>query len=116
MSFSPADFLSANAYLEPMPGSEAFDRDRFTPVFAIHETPDAYEIEGELPHCSAKHIDVKPHRKYVDIACDHAEEHADRPRELGSFSTRLALTHAIDVSRTTVRYHHGVLSVRAPKT
>jgi hypothetical protein len=36
------------------------EQDRFIPLFTIHQTPDAYDIESELPRTSRTDFLVKP--------------------------------------------------------
>lgn len=103
--------LSTRAY-----GSE-LDEDRFRPLLVIHETPEAYDIEGDLPNAARSDVAVHPHLRYVEIACGHALDHDedDTRHDYGSFSTRVDLGIAIDPKRARTTLKNGVLHIHAPK-
>jgi HSP20 family molecular chaperone IbpA len=112
--------LSASA-CDDVPSDHARSgHDRFTPLFTIHETPDAYDIESELSRSARRDISVKPHRHHLEIQCgraiDHEEPDTDNstPR-FGPFVARLPLSEAIDVAHTKATFRHGVLHIYAPK-
>jgi HSP20 family molecular chaperone IbpA len=110
-------WLSAGSFVGPPPGSRAFEEDRFRPVFTIHETPEAYDIESELPQARLSDVTVKPYRHHVEVSCGHAIDHvgAMRARRFGKFSTRVDLAVPIDPARAEMSFRHGLLRIHAPK-
>jgi HSP20 family protein len=112
--------LSSNPYDETPSNPTRFPQERFTPMFAIHETPEAYDIEAELPLSKRRDVSVEPRGRYIEIWCGRAMDHDDDDREphpprFGSFVSRLTLGHAIDVAHTRVTFEHGILLIHAPK-
>ena len=109
----PMPSLSAAAYF-----GTPRDADRFEPVVTIHEDLDAYDIEAELPGSSRADVHVFPHRRTIEIVCDHAVDHDDppsRPHVFGPFATRVRFSDVIDVARVESHLRHGVLHIHAPK-
>jgi HSP20 family molecular chaperone IbpA len=110
-------WLLAASSCDEIPGEhDRAEHDRFAPLFTIHETPDAYDIESELARTSRSDISVKPHRHYVEIRCGRAIDHdGSGETRFGSFVTELRLPEAIDVAHTDATFRHGVLRIYAPK-
>jgi HSP20 family molecular chaperone IbpA len=112
--------LSASACDDVASDHARSEQDRFTPLFTIHETPDAYDIESELTCSTRRDVSVTPHRHYVEVQCGRAIDHEESLAEgstarFGSFVTRLPLSEAIDVAHTSATFRHGVLHIYAPK-
>jgi HSP20 family molecular chaperone IbpA len=108
--------FSANPYLEPTPGTQEYERERFEPIVLLHETPASYEIRLDLPECAAKDVDVRVDAHDVVITCRHAIDHcADAHPDFGSFRKRVHLEHPIDRSRVRTVLSAGILDIAAPK-
>jgi HSP20 family molecular chaperone IbpA len=106
-----------DAYLGPMPGTDAYESDCFRPLFTIHETPDTYDIETELPRSRKRDVKVTMHRHSIEVSCGHAVDHDNEHRapHFGAFLTRLPLKDAIDIGHTQMTFEDGVLHIHAPK-
>src|SRR6185369_15847022 len=95
-----SSLLASSSYDESARDHTRFPQERFTPLFAIHETPEAYEIEAELPKSRRRDVSVKPRRHYIEVWCSHACDHDDEdaldgishPAHFGSFVSRLTLS------------------------
>jgi HSP20 family molecular chaperone IbpA len=107
-----------DAYLGPMPGTDAYERDRFTPLFTIHETPDTYDVETELPRSKRRDVKVTMHRHSIEVSCGRAMDHdvGHRPRRFGPFITRLPLKDAVDIGNKQITFEDGILFIHAPKS
>ena len=112
----PELFLPS-AYFDPEPGSAQYERDRYTPILSLRETPAAFEIEMDLPCADREDVDVHAHRHDLVIRCRHAVDHAG-PAEgaaFGAFVRRVRLAEAIDPDRVEATLRDGVLRIVAPK-
>jgi len=86
-------------------------RDRFVPVFAIHESPDGYEIEADVPGAQPNDVSVEVHESKIIIHCTHVL--ADDA--YGAFTRRLHLSHRVRADQLASEVRDGVLHVRIPK-
>lgn len=86
-------------------------RDRFVPIFSIHESPLAYLIEAEIPGASTADVLVEAQGSDVVVRCARVVAGPDE----GAFTRKLRLSHAIDGARLAAEVRDGVLRVRAPK-
>jgi HSP20 family molecular chaperone IbpA len=109
--------FSANPYVEPMPGTQAYERERFEPLVVLHESPTSYEIQIDLPDCAAKDVDVRVHPRDIVIRCKHAIDHSssDARPQFGSFLKRVHLAHAIDRHAVRTVLADGTLEIAAQK-
>lgn len=109
--------FSANPYLEPMPGTQEYEHDRFEPLVAVHETDSSYEIELDLPEAAVQDVDVRVHAHDIVIRCRHAIDHcAESHPVFGTFLKRVHLEHEIDPHDVRTTLTDGVLEIFATKT
>lgn len=108
--------FSNNPYLEPAAGTKDYERERFEPIVALHETTDSYRISMDVPGCTEEHLDVRVGAHAVVVRCSRAIDRCcDGEARIGSFLRSLHLAHAVDIAgvRTVVR--GGMLDIAAPK-
>jgi HSP20 family molecular chaperone IbpA len=107
--------FSANPYVEPASGTTHFERERFEPIIALHETPTSYEIELDLPETAEDDLDVRVYPTAVVIHCRHAIDRASDERTFGAFVKRVHFTHAIDPRRVSTVLAAGRLNITVNK-
>jgi HSP20 family molecular chaperone IbpA len=112
------DLFAWNQYADgAFHAGEHEDQDRFAPIFAIHETPEGYDIESDVVGASADDIRVQVRGQDVLIDCNHAIEHvsATETPMVGSFSRTIHLSHRIDAGHIRTALQNGRLTIHATK-
>lgn len=112
----------------------------FTPRFDVHETDDAYHLDGELPGIAQKDIEiefsdhqtlvVKGRTEHEDRTSDPQESKDDseqtdtKPtrrfwaieRSVGEFQRSFSFPTRVDQDNVKAALKNGVLSITVPKT
>lgn len=90
----------------------------------VTETPQAYEVEADLPGVKKDDIDVRVHGNVVQIDAEIKREsrktgNGDRllrsERYQGSISRSFSLAQDVDETKVKAQYDNGVLSLELPK-
>lgn len=88
----------------------------------ISETPQAFEVQADLPGVDKKDIDVRVHGNLVQIDARVQREKETRgdkvlrsERYQGSMSRSFTLAQDVDDAKVQAHYDRGVLSLHLPK-
>jgi HSP20 family protein len=96
-------------------------RPTWVPEVDIHELPDGYLVEVNLPGVSADQVQIEFGPRSISVCGQRNEElpvgvvSSLRERARGPFQRRLELSAAIDVARVEARVCDGLLRIFAPK-
>lgn len=99
------------------PTSHEMKRDRFVPVFSIHEGPRDYDIEADVPGAKPTDVRVEAHGRDVVVRCAHVLDpySEERHPEAGQFTRRLHLSHRVNAAHVATEVRDGVLHVHLQK-
>ncbi|MGM0480552.1 MAG: Hsp20/alpha crystallin family protein [Pseudomonadota bacterium] len=108
---------------EDSAGKDPFSSSDWTPAVDIKETPEAFNIEAELPGMSKKDVKVTVQNGVLSIEGErkHEEETDDKKqhrieRFYGSFLRRFTLPDNVDENSVEAHFKDGVLSLTVTKT
>ena len=103
-------------------GKDLFSRSDWTPAVDIKETPEAFNIEAELPGMSKDDVKVTVQNGVLSIQGErkHEEETKDKKqhrieRFYGSFLRRFTLPENVDENSVQASFKDGVLSLTLTK-
>lgn len=103
-------------------GSDLFSSIDWTPAVDIKETPDAFNIEAELPGISKDDVKVTVQNGVLSIQGErkHEKETDDKQhhrieRFYGSFLRRFTLPENVDENSVKAKFKDGVLSLTLTK-
>ena len=95
----------------------------FVPALNLAEHEGGYEVTVDLPGLQPEDVSVEVHDNQLTIAGKRESEHQEEgktfhrvERRYGEFRRVIALPVAVDESKITARYDHGVLRVALPKS
>jgi HSP20 family protein len=108
----------------PGDGEEgAWGQATWMPPVDIYETEDAFVLEAELPGMTKDDVDIEFVENRLILRGEHRpkpemkEEHyRRRERAYGRFERTFLLPALIDRDKVTAEMHHGVLTLRLPKS
>lgn len=103
-------------------GKDLFSSSDWTPAVDIKETPEAFNIEAELPGMSKDEVKVTVQNGVLSIQGErkHEEETDDKKqhrieRFYGSFLRRFTLPENVDENSVKANFKDGVLSLTLTK-
>ncbi|MCL7942708.1 Hsp20/alpha crystallin family protein [Marinobacter sp. ATCH36] len=103
-------------------GKDLFSRSDWAPAVDIKETPEAFNIEAELPGMSKDDVKVTVHDGVLTIQGErkHEEETNDKKhhrieRVYGSFLRRFTLPENVDENSIRASFKDGILSLTLTK-
>lgn len=103
-------------------GKDLFSRSDWAPAVDIKETPEAFNIEAELPGMSKDDVKVTVQDGVLSIQGErkHEEETNDKKhhrieRVYGSFLRRFTLPENVDENSITANFKEGILSLTLTK-
>ncbi|MDF0751419.1 Hsp20/alpha crystallin family protein [Marinobacter sp. 71-i] len=103
-------------------GKDLFSRSDWAPAVDIKETPEAFNIEAELPGMSKDDVKVTVQDGVLSIQGErkHEEETNDRKhhrieRVYGSFLRRFTLPENVDENSIRANFKDGILSLTLTK-
>lgn len=96
-------------------------RKEWVPSADIHELPDAFLIEVDLPGLTPEDVRIEVGTHEVTISGDRAETSPEtatasrRERPSGPFRRTLAFAEPIDAAHVKAVFDHGVVRILVPK-
>lgn len=112
-------------FLNEIPGAaRSFGQDLFAfPQTNIHETPEAYHLELNVPGRSKEDFKIQTEQGLLTISFDKKEESAAqdsfktirREFEIKSFKRSFTLDDKVDADGIQAKYENGVLKLLLPK-
>jgi HSP20 family protein len=91
------------------------------PVLDVHETPDAYLVEVDLPGVAPEEVQVLVSERSVtvrgqrQVAAPEGSLWNRRERVCGSFHRSVELSHAVDPDHSQAEFRHGTCRILLPK-
>ncbi len=119
--FKNMDDLLSGFFVQPVALDQALQQ---SIKIDVHEKPNQYVINAEIPGVSKENIDVSIEGSVISISAEtkHSEEKKDennkllhRERFYGKMQRVLQLPHDIDEEKADARYENGVLVLILPK-
>ncbi len=114
-----------NDFLNEIPGAaRSFGQDLFAfPQTNIHETPEAYHLELNVPGRSKEDFKIQVEQGLLIISFDKKEEATEqdnfktirREFEIKSFRRSFTLDDKVDANGILAKYENGVLKLLLPK-
>ncbi len=114
-----------NDFLNEIPGAaRSFGQDLFAfPQTNIHETPEAYHLELNVPGRSKEDFKIQLEQGLLTISFDKKEETTTqdsfktirREFEIKSFKRSFTLDDKVDANGIQAKYENGVLKILLPK-
>jgi HSP20 family protein len=114
-----------NDFLNEIPGAaRSFGQDLFAfPQTNIHETPEAYHLELNVPGRSKEDFKIQLEQGLLTISFDKKEETTTqdsfktirREFEIKSFKRSFTLDDKVDANGIQAKYENGVLKLLLPK-
>jgi HSP20 family protein len=105
----------------PISAGPATAREPWVPEVDVHELPDSYLVEVNVPGFSPDQVQIELEPRSISVSGQRKEElptgvvSSLRERARGPFRRRLELPAAIDVQRVEASVREGVLRIVAPK-
>ena len=108
----------------PGDGEEsAWGQATWLPPVDIYETEDAYVLEAELPGFTTEDLDIELVENRLTLRGERKppsevkeEQYRRHERTYGSFERSFLLPAVIERDKVTAEMHHGVLTLRLPKS
>jgi HSP20 family protein len=105
----------------PMRGQHAY---RWTPRVDVHEEPDQYVVEVDLPGLSKDDIDVTMENDVLTISGERKREQEKKDRDrvfrrerfCGQFTRSMSFPGDVDVDNIAGSFKDGVLTLTLPKS
>lgn len=95
----------------------------FSPSMEVSETPEALEINVELPGIDEKDVEISVADGVLTIRGEKKEDRKEEKktyrlveRSYGAFERSLALPRSVDVNAVNANMSNGVLKITIPKT
>jgi HSP20 family protein len=111
-------------YRGPGDGEEgAWGQATWMPPVDIYETEDGYVLEAELPGFTTEDVDIELVENRLTLRGERRpmsdvkeEQYRRHERAYGRFERSFLLPALIDRDHVTAEMHHGVLTLRLPKS